>query len=303
MTKQDLFRFLERRFLLEGLRKASKDYYIGQLNSFLDFVEKEYKITSYLEITRDMLEEYILFQKEKGNKNTSINKIIRVTKKTNERLIEFNLMEKNFTEGVRELKEETPLITPLSIEEIEYILTSIDKSTFAGFRFYVTLVLLLDVGIRRKELLKLKWTDLDEENLTLTIRNTKNRHDRLAFISESTLKLLKQLRRKKPSKDDGYIFLSHYGKNTPMTISALSKQIANFNKTSAIRKINIHLFRHTFCYHFIRNGGDVTFLKKLAGHRNINSTFRYVNIQEADLKKSHKEHSIFKQVKINKVKK
>ena len=41
------------------------------------------------------------------------------------------------------------------------------------------------------------------------------------------------------------------------------------------KKLTPHMLRHTYCTNLLNNGADITFIKELAGHRDIQTTARY----------------------------
>jgi integrase/recombinase XerD len=55
------------------------------------------------------------------------------------------------------------------------------------------------------------------------------------------------------------------------------------------KKIYPHLFRHSFAVMFLRKGGDLSTLKELLGHRNINSTLVYSKMSKGDLEKQYRK--------------
>ena len=66
-----------------------------------------------------------------------------------------------------------------------------------GIRNDVMIRLLIYAGLRRSELIALRWTDINEENLTITVRHGKGDKERVVAIvdpSEGTVKALQSLR-------------------------------------------------------------------------------------------------------------
>lgn len=50
---------------------------------------------------------------------------------------------------------------------------------------------------------------------------------------------------------------------------------------AGIDGVRFHDCRHTFASHFLMNGGDLYTLKELLGHKELNTTARYLTITTA----------------------
>jgi integrase/recombinase XerD len=56
-------------------------------------------------------------------------------------------------------------------------------------------------------------------------------------------------------------------------------------------RCSFHTLRHTFGKNYIRNGGDVFRLQKILGHRTLDMTRRYVELDVSDLQAVHQRLS------------
>jgi len=55
------------------------------------------------------------------------------------------------------------------------------------------------------------------------------------------------------------------------------------------KKMHPHLFRHSFAVMFLRKGGDLSTLKELLGHKNINSTLIYSKMSREDIEEKYRK--------------
>ena len=56
----------------------------------------------------------------------------------------------------------------------------------------------------------------------------------------------------------------------------MSKYFAEVRRKAQIDKpLTPHMLRHTYCTNLLTHGADITFIKELAGHRDIQTTAKY----------------------------
>lgn len=168
------------------------------------------------------------------------------------------------------------------------MLKACDISTYAGYRDYTAMLLMLDCGIRVGETVELKVEDIDLKQGLITIRaeNAKTRKVRQVPISPIVSKLLKELIT--ISNEDGcqYVFQSTYG-------SKIQKQnlILAFNrigkKAGLEKRCCPHVFRHGFATNAVKAGMDTFTLQRIMGHSTLLTTRKYIQLESSDLKKNH----------------
>ena len=140
-------------------------------------------------------------------------------------------------------------------------------------------------GMRRAEILNLKWNNVNLEAETILIQSnanfkTKHGKKRIIPINSIALELLKKYYLKKSNSD--YIFnlkgnqikcdwVTHYFKK------AVKK--ANLNE-----KLHFHSLRHTFASWLVASGTSIYEVQKLLGHSNIKVTEVYSHLQPNTLK-------------------
>lgn len=135
------------------------------------------------------------------------------------------------------------------------------------------LLIALNTGMRRGEILNLRWNQVDFNNKIITVRNTKSKKPRKIPMNKIIVDLLKRLF---STKGNNQFVIEKPGNSGPYT--SISREWYNLMKTTGIIDLRIHDLRHTFATFAIRNGKDVVALKKILGHSDINTTMIYVNI-------------------------
>jgi integrase len=128
----------------------------------------------------------------------------------------------------------------------------------------------LFTGLRKTEIMSLKWTDIDLRSRTLTARNTKNHRDHTLPVSDPLLRLLKV--RKKESGEAVHVFPGKGGRDHVRDIDDVRLRVV---KESGV-EFTIHDLRRTFATIAAEMGVPAYLLKKLLNHKSGDVTEGYV---------------------------
>ena len=141
--------------------------------------------------------------------------------------------------------------------------------------------LLWDSGARISEVTNLKIEDFDSSEKFLTLRNTKNKQDRIVPVTDKVSKALTELI---AGRKTGYIFRGRQDK--PM--SRLSAYFALKRRVTASginKNISPHSFRHHFITDKLNKGAVLPQVQRFVGHTSLSSTSLYYHYTQADLRK------------------
>ena len=154
--------------------------------------------------------------------------------------------------------------------------TEIDSLISAGHPKTATLLQILkETGARIGEIAKLKWTDIDVERKTIYITAIKGSNSRILPISTKLIAMLNNL----PKINEKVFQPKKHGLRT--TFEALRKRTATKLNNPRLNKIHFHTFRHwkgTMEYHKTQS---IMHVKAILGHKNIESTMVYINLESA----------------------
>lgn len=167
-------------------------------------------------------------------------------------------------------------IYALDEEEIKKILDSAKR-----LRDKLIIRIFLDTGIRSKELLNIRVSDIDFERRVIRIRETKNGEERVVFFTAETENLLRKYLNRKKLKEDDRIFSISY--------QALYKIIRRIGIRAGIKGLRPHILRHTFATTAIRRGVPLPALQRILGHRDIKTTQIYTHLAVGDLEKIYRQ--------------
>lgn len=151
-------------------------------------------------------------------------------------------------------------------------------------------LLAVNTGLRRTELLLLRWSDVDLQNKTIFVRaeNTKTKTSRVVPLNLSSIRALLGRRLEFYEK----------GKNNfeSLVFPATSKKLFDKNevwhfynsfmkvkKSVGLNDFRFHDLRHTFASALVSCGVDLIKVRDLLGHSSIKMTERYAHLMKNDL--------------------
>lgn len=136
-------------------------------------------------------------------------------------------------------------------------------------------------GMRRGEILKLTWDNVDLKAGVIYVRNTKNKTPRTVPITPRVRQVLDSLMSETISA--GFVF-QRKGKSipTPTLEGAFSLACAR----AGVADLHFHDLRHTFATRLVQNGVDLYTLQRLLGHKNFQMTTRYAHHSTESLRRA-----------------
>ena len=181
----------------------------------------------------------------------------------------------------------------LSLEEIDSLISSIDRSTPEGQRNRAILETLYSCGLRVSELCNLKLSELYLEEGFIKVEG-KGSKQRLVPISPRAIKELEHYfidrnrQNIKPGYDD-YVFISRFGKNiSRIMVFHIIKELAE--RIGLQKTISPHTFRHSFATHLLEGGANLRAIQAMLGHESIGTTEIYTHIDRNMLRSEIIEH-------------
>lgn len=150
------------------------------------------------------------------------------------------------------------------------------------FSIYATnaIRLLLHTGCRLREILHLRWTEVDFERKILKLPDSKT-GKKTVYLSDEALAIIQSLPR-----TSSFVIA---GNNPSQPRKDLKRPWSAITRHAELGGVRIHDLRHTFASHALSQGVPIPVIGKLLGHRNIDTTMRYAHLSSAPLHRAARE--------------
>jgi site-specific recombinase XerD len=169
------------------------------------------------------------------------------------------------------------------IEQKQLLKTLARTKGQRAFRDRIIYTLLLNTGLRVRELVSLDVADINipEKRLTVTAKGSQ---ETTKFLNVHARKVMEQyLRwRKKQATDSPALFLS--SRNTRLSIRQVQRSFEQWLAEAGIDKaLSIHSLRHTFASTLYEKSNNLLAVQQALGHRSITSTMIYTHLNPEQL--------------------
>lgn len=253
---------------------ATITFYSSALGSFVDWLS----VSDVEELTISQYKDYIIFLSSSGIKSTSVNTNMRAVKAFYNFLIDEELIG-DCSRKLKLIKQQKQEIIPLSDDEIGRLLGCFDVSDELELRNKCFTLLMLDCGLRRSELCRLKVSDVDLTQKSILV-NGKGGKQRLLPMGELTFHCLESYFHRTVHARSGKIsapfFLDRRGSG--IDINVIKMVFQDLKERTGIQRLHPHLLRHTFATLYLVDGGNLEMLRCLLGHSSISITQIYLHL-------------------------
>jgi integrase len=240
----------------------SKKYFINQLVGFFGNMLLR-------QVSTKLLEEYQREGVKKGNKPATINRHIACLKHMYSKALDWEWVEEHAFKKVKKVKllpENNRRLRYLSPEECGQLLSHCDS------HLRPIVVTALHTGMRKAEILTLKWINIDFKNRLILLEITKNGERREIPINDTLMLTLQEL----PRRIDGHFVF--YDPKTDKPYKDVRRSFATACRKAGTKDFHFHDTRHTFASHLVMEGADLTTVKELLGHKSLAMTLRYAHL-------------------------
>lgn len=266
--------------------------YKNDLETFLNFATEGYDYKTIKDVNYSIIRSWIISLVDAGVSNRSINRKVSSLKTYYKFLLKTSQIEVNPLIKHKALKTAKKIQVPFSEAEIENVLELLQESNdFEGVRNKLIVELFYSTGIRRAELVGLKFSNVSVNQKTIKVLGKRNKERIIPLVTSvvETIKHYIELRSEISSiEDKAYFFLLSKGVKIYET---LVYRVINtyFSKASEKVKRSPHILRHSFATHLLNEGADLNAVKELLGHSSLASTQVYTHNSIAKLKEVYRD--------------
>ena len=203
----------------------------------------------------------------------SVNRVIGLLKSIYNKAIAWGKYSgANPAKGVKFCREE-PRTRFLEKEEIAKLITTCKEP------LKTIVVVAVNTGMRRGEIIKLKWHDIDIRRDIIHLYRTKNNERRDIPMNDVVKRVLVRIP-KHPSSP--YIFTRSDGE----PYINIDRPFVKALKELGIEDFRFHDLRHTFASQLVMSGVDLNTTRELLGHKTMAMTLRYSHLSQDHKKRA-----------------
>lgn len=231
---------------------------------------------------------YLLKLKNEGKSAATVNRKVASLRAFFNYLTSRKIISDNPTVNIKSPKIERKDIEYLTIEEIENLLGTPDRSV-KGMRDKAILELLYATGIRVSEIVEM---NLEDVNLRMGFVTCTGEHGKARIIPmgrpsrAAVEEYIYEVRPKFLRENNGgenALFVNYTGSR--LTRQGLWKLLKEYAKMADLEnKLTPQTLRNSFAVHMIQNGADLKSLQELLGHEDISATQIYLSVSKNRIK-------------------
>ena len=226
------------------------------------------------EITPLLVERFKIERSRKVSPATTNRALMRLKAIFNKAIAWKKYPGENPAKEVRFFKEDNSRLRYLEKEEMVKLL-----SKCTG-RLKAIIIVALNTGMRRGEILNLKWHDVDFRRNIIYLLRTKNNEKREITMNEAVRTALLKIRK---HPEGPYIFCDENGR----AFYSVRTSFFTACKKAGIIGFRFHDLRHTFASQLVMAGVDFNTVRELMGHKSLEMTLRY-----SHLSPDHKQRAV-----------
>lgn len=276
--KKILFEDYAKEYLVYSKANKSLSTYRRDTVSFNNLVPA-FRGLYLFEINPQIVEKYRI-ERLKEVEPATVNRETGCLRNMYSKAITWGYTKRNPVKEVKNLKEPPGRVRYLELREIEALFKAIDRLPRGSGNYLRPIVLMaLNTGMRKGEILNLKWRDLDLEGRKITILISKNNEVRTVPLNDTLYRELKSIKKHHESE---YVFSNGNGD----AFGNVRKSFESALKIAGIENFTFHDLRHTFASHLVMGGCNLRTVQQLMGHKDIKMTMRYSHLSGEHLQEA-----------------
>jgi excisionase family DNA binding protein len=221
------------------------------------------------DISAQMIEEYKQKRLSDGLKKSSVNRELSCLRKIFNVAIAWGYASDNPVTKVKFFSENGFLRTRVLTEEEEVKLLDACPSYLKQMVIFA-----LHTGMRKGEILNLKWQDVDFDKKEIRIMESKSGKGRVIPVNPVLFALLSGLKSQDGSTE--HVFINP---ETGKPFVDVKRSFAGACTKAEIGDLKFHDLRHSFASRLVKKGVDLATTRELLGHSSITTTQRYLHSQ------------------------
>ena len=282
-----LYRFLrlkQRNWPAKTVQRSTRQLF-SRLNHMTTFFIQHYEWSAWQQLAPHWLEDYIDTRLRGGISPGTINWDLIYFRALCQFLVEEGYDVPKAILKLKVLDSPQRLPRPLSAEQVRRLERGIQKAiteaktefgSMLAVRDLACFYLLWHCGLRISEVCSLRLIDIDLDARKLFIHNSKERKDRIAYMSDTAVLAVQQHLAIRPDPDAVHLFTTQHGALHPRS---LQRRLVHYSRQSGV-PVTAQRLRHTFASQMLTAGMPVSSLQRYLGHENLDTTMIYAEVSD-----------------------
>lgn len=184
--------------------------------------------------------------------------------------------------GIKPLEDHGARERYLSREEVERLLQVLERPRYRLVGRVVRLLLL--TGCRKREVLDVRWEEIDWQRRLLTIpaQRSKSKRPHVVPLSEAALAVLEEARAER-REGVPWVFVNPRTGKPPVSIFCAWDSI---RRQAGLPEVRLHDLRHSFASFLVNAGRSLYEVQRLLGHHDPKVTMRYAHLAPEPLQEA-----------------
>ena len=286
-------RFREYKTVFENLSPNTIIWHKRIFNSFISFTA----VSTISEVNKQIIENWIIWGKtEREWSPKTIKSSISSLGVFLNWCVKENIIAENPAQKIPKPRLPKRIPKHLSIEQSNHLLDWAKLYPYLypheKHRAVAIIAMFMYSGVRYKELINLKLTDVDFTHKVITVSLGKGAKDRMIPLCESLegylFPYVQERATLNPYSIYFFVSLRTHGK---MSDNVIKRLFAKLQKKSKL-KFHPHMLRHTFATLMLEGGCDIFSLSKMMGHSDIKTTAIYLSATVKHLQGQMRKHPL-----------
>ena len=277
-------------------RYSSKtvESYKTDILQFFHFIKLEFELEDALHVKNNQVRAFVVQLVNDKRKPTSIKRKISALKSFYKYHQKIGKLKTNPADKINSPKIPERLPKFVEQQKINKLFEEPEKyfkNTFEGMQEKLLIDVLYSTGMRRQELINLKWSDINFSSNQVKVTGKGNKQRLIPIGNElvNSLRIFQntQINQLKNIPKAAYVFLTKDGNQLyPNYVYRIVK--LHIGHCSTAEKKSPHVLRHSFTTHMSNNGAKLNDIKELLGHASLASTQVYTHNTIEQLKDIYK---------------
>lgn len=262
--------------------QGTHKFYTSHLGHFLLWCNKR-SLDKIQDIQYYVFDDYIADMKISCS-NATINKRIGMLK-------HWSLHQKldwPYLHDIKKLKERRTtfkMIDNKTMNKIKKYVSGLNTNEYNNLVYSTIIHLLIDTGARINEILNIEIKNIALKKNEILLTTTKTKNDRIVFFRNDTKGLILETIKKSQSN----LLLYNNEKDRPIKYDDIRFFFRKMKRLLNIDELHPHMFRHTMATNWLEAGADLVSVMETLGHKNLETTERYLHLNKKHIKKTYLE--------------